>query len=92
MGGKLSYGDFVMQGIDKETEIFHRKSNMAAIFGDKAFKEWVYEALLPELGAERKSRVVQPDFKSFLLSNRLAESFRVRSCILHKIQDLTLRC
>ncbi|MFT6778715.1 MAG: putative transposase, partial [Paraglaciecola sp.] len=50
------YSDFVMQSIDTKTENFHRKGNMAAIFGDKAFKEWVYEALLPELGAERKSR------------------------------------
>jgi putative transposase len=55
------YSDFVMQGIDKDTEMFHRKGNMAAIFGDKAFKKWVYEELFPELGAERKSRIVQPD-------------------------------
>jgi putative transposase len=55
------YSDFVMQGVYEETDTFHPKGNMAAVFGDEAFKEWVDEELLPELAAEGKSRVIQPN-------------------------------
>ena len=79
------YSDFVMQGIDKETEIFHRKGNMAAIFGDKAFKEWVYEALLPELGAERKSRVVQPDLTMQQVTDGVAAYYKTNTKDMLKI-------
>ena len=34
---------------------------MGAIIGDKGFKGWVYEELLPELAAEEKSRLIHPD-------------------------------
>lgn len=41
--GFKGYSHFVMQSVDEETEKFHQKGNMATVFGDKAFKEWVYE-------------------------------------------------
>ena len=34
---------------------------VAGLIGDKGFREWVYETLLPELAAEEKSNVIQPD-------------------------------
>ena len=34
---------------------------MATLIGDKEFREWVYETLLPELAAEDKSNVIQLD-------------------------------
>ena len=37
-----------MQGVDEETDTFPRISNMASVFGDETFKEWVDEELLPE--------------------------------------------
>ena len=55
------YANYVSAGIDEQTAAFYRKGNMASFIGDKGFREWVYEALLPELAAEDKSNVIQPD-------------------------------
>jgi len=71
-----SYSDFVMQGVDERTEKFHRKGNMAAVFGDIAFKEWVYEELLPELDAEGRNRVVQPDLTMQQVTFLLQDKFK----------------
>jgi chromosomal replication initiation ATPase DnaA len=65
--------------------MFHRKGNMAAIFGDKAFKEWVYEALLPELGAERKSRVEQPDLTMQQVTDGVAAYYKTNTKDMLKI-------
>jgi chromosomal replication initiation ATPase DnaA len=55
------YEAYVLAGVDQETADFYRKGNMATLIGDKRFREWVYEELLPELAATAKARVVQPD-------------------------------
>ena len=34
---------------------------MENIIGDKGLREWIYEERLPQLSAEQKSRVIQPD-------------------------------
>jgi len=55
------YRRFVGAGVDENTASFYGKNNYAAIIGDKGFKEWVYDELLPELKIEQKSRLVHPD-------------------------------
>ena len=79
------YNDFVMQGVDEETAKFHRKGNMAGIFGDAAFKEWVYEELLPELTAEGKSRVVQPDLTMQQVTDGVAAYYKTSTKEMRKI-------
>jgi putative transposase len=79
------YRDFVMQGVDEETEKFHRKGNMAAVFGDKAFKQWVYEELLPELAAEDKSRIVQPDLSMQQVAEGVAVYYQTSADDLRKV-------
>ena len=79
------YSDFVMQGVDEETETFQRKGNMAAVFGDAAFKEWVYEELLPELAAEAKSRVVQPDLTMQQVTDGVAAYYKTSTKDMRKI-------
>ena len=79
------YSDFVMQDVDEETEKFHRKGNMAAVFGGKAFKEWVYEELLPELAAEGRSRVVQPDLTMQQVTDGVAAYYKTSSNEMRKI-------
>ncbi|MFT7413052.1 MAG: putative transposase [Paraglaciecola sp.] len=65
--------------------MFHRKGNMAAIFGDKAFKEWVYEAILPELSAERKNWVVQPDLTIQQVTDGVAVYYKTNTKDMLKI-------
>ena len=42
------YRRFVVKGVDENAANFYDKNNYPAIIGDKAFKEWVYDELLPE--------------------------------------------
>jgi hypothetical protein len=56
-----SYRSFVAKGANEDTANFYGKNNYPAIIGDKAFKKWVYDGLLPELALEQKSRLVHPD-------------------------------
>ena len=79
------YQHFVMQGIDEETEKFHGKGNMGAIFGDDDFKEWVYEELLPELEAEGKSRVIQPNLTMELVTDSVAAHYKSSADDIRKI-------
>jgi len=55
------YRDYVMRGVDEQTKRFHAKGNMGTIFGDKTFKLWVFDELMPQLAAEGKSRMIQPN-------------------------------
>jgi putative transposase len=55
------YRRFVAKGVDENTASFYSKDNYAAIIGDKGFKAWIYEELLPELAIEQKSRLIHPD-------------------------------
>jgi putative transposase len=41
------YANYVMAGVDEETAQFYSKGNLTSIIGDKGFREWVYEELLP---------------------------------------------
>ena len=52
------YANYVTQGVDEETAQHYQRGNMAAIIGDKDFKSWVYEELLPELNAEEKGQLI----------------------------------
>lgn len=53
------YSEYVLQGVDKETKELYKKGNITAVIGNVSFKKWVFEALLPDLAAEGKSRVIQ---------------------------------
>jgi putative transposase len=55
------YEQYVLRGVDKTTAEFYRKGNAARIIGDNAFKEWIYEELLPELDVKEKSKALQPE-------------------------------
>ena len=69
------YRNYVMQGVDEETAQFYQKGNLAAIIGNKDFKGWVYEKLLPTLAAEEKSRVIQPDLTMEDITNNVALNY-----------------
>jgi putative transposase len=66
------YRRYVMRGIDEDTKQFHQKGNMGAIFGDDAFKQWVFDELMPQLAAEGKSRVIQPSLSMPLVVQGVA--------------------
>jgi putative transposase len=65
------------QGLDAETTQLYSKGKMASIIGDKGFREWVYEELLPQLAAEEKSRVIQPDLTMGQVISVVANYFSV---------------
>jgi hypothetical protein len=71
------YANYVMAGVDEETTRFYSKGNMASIIGDKGFREWVYEELLPQLAAEQKSRVIQPYLTMGQVISVIANDFAV---------------
>jgi putative transposase len=80
----VHYCDFVMQGVDEATQKFHEKGNMGAIFADDVFKQWVYEALLPGLEAEGKSRVVQPDLSISVVTTAVASHYYTTTQVIRK--------
>jgi len=52
------YEKYIELGVDEQTEKFYQRGNIARIVGDKDFKAWLYDELLPELEAEEKSRLI----------------------------------
>jgi hypothetical protein len=71
------YANYVGAGIDEPTAAFYRKGNMAGLIGDKEFREWVYEALLPKLAAKDKSNVIQPDLTMSQVIAGVADDYEV---------------
>lgn len=69
------YASYVAKGVDEETAQYYQRGNMAAIIGDKDFKFWVHEALLPGLEMEEKSRVIQPDITMKTIVNEIARDW-----------------
>jgi len=80
-----AYAEFVKQGVDDDTAKFYGKGHIAAIFGDKEFQGWVYDELLPELAAEEKSRVIQPNTTLKEMTDLVAKKFQKNSGDLRKI-------
>ena len=54
------YANYVLNGVDEETVRYYQRANTPAIIGDKDFKTWVYDELLPELEAQEKAQVILP--------------------------------
>lgn len=52
------YASYVLRGVDEETAQYYQRGNMSTIIGDKDFKAWVYDELLPELETEEKGQVI----------------------------------
>jgi putative transposase len=71
------YANYVSAGIDEPTAVFCSKGNMASLIGDKEFREWVYEGLLPELATEDKSNVIQPDLTMGQVIAGVADDYEV---------------
>ncbi len=71
------YVNYVAQGVDEETAKFYQKGNLPSIIGDKDFKVWVYEKLLPKLTAEEKSRVIQPNLTMDIITNEVAVNYGI---------------
>jgi putative transposase len=46
-----------------------------SFFSDKAFKEWIYDELLPELALEQKGRLVHPDIDLAEVSRGVARFY-----------------
>ena len=71
------YANYVAAGVDEETMQFYNRGNFAAIIGEKEFKSWVYEELLPELEAEQKARVILPNVSMEAITNGAARTYRM---------------
>ena len=78
------YRDYVMRGVDEDTKQFHEKGNMGAIFGDDMFKQWVFDELMPQLAAEGKSRVIQPNLSMPIVVSGVAAYYNTTSEVLLK--------
>ena len=61
--------------MDENTASLYGKNNYPAIIGDKAFKEWFYDELLPELALEQKGRLVHPDIDLVAVSKGVARFY-----------------
>ena len=79
------YRKFVMLGVDEETAKFHQKGRTGAIFGDEHFKQWVFDELMPQLKAERKSREIQPNLTIEQVVIGIASFYQTST-------DLLLKC
>ena len=73
----VGYANYVGAGVDEQTAQFYCKGNMASLIGDEAFKQWVYEEHLPELDAQSKGRVIEPDLTIAQVINGIASHYQV---------------
>ena len=73
----VGYASYVSAGVDDDTAKFYHRGNTAAIVGDKEFKAWVFEDLLPELDAEEKGRVISPYIPLGTIVNSVASRYKV---------------
>jgi len=55
------YADFVHEGIDPEIQQYYNKRNVASVLGDKAFKSWLHDDVLPEITSEEKAKITHTD-------------------------------
>lgn len=79
------YATYISQGIDEETAQIYNKGNQASIIGDKRFKSWVYEELLPELEAEDKGRILQSNITITDITRAIAELYGTNEKEIRKV-------
>lgn len=71
------YEKYVEQGVDEETAKYYQRGNTVRIVGDKEFKAWVYDDLLPELEAEEKCRFIDPTKSMKTIVQAVSEVYKV---------------
>ncbi|MDH5803443.1 MAG: transposase [Gammaproteobacteria bacterium] len=55
------YENYVASGSDAEILQYYNRGNCATVIGNKEFKEWIYDELLPELEPEKKGKAILQD-------------------------------
>ena len=73
-----AYANYVMQGVDEEILHYYQRGNLPSIVGGKEFRAWVYDDLLPDLEAEEKGSIIQPDISMESIVNRVAREFNTK--------------
>ncbi|MFT4929044.1 MAG: putative transposase [Phenylobacterium sp.] len=55
-----------------------------SIFGDETFKQWIFDELMPQLAAEGKSRVIQPNLSMPIVVEGVAAYYNTTLEVLLK--------
>jgi len=79
------YATYISQGVDEETAQLYNKGNQAAVIGDKNFKSWVYEELLPELESEDRGRILQSNITITDITSAIAEFYGTNEKEIRKV-------
>jgi putative transposase len=70
------YVNYVMQGVDEDILQYYQRSNLPSIVGGKGFRAWVYDELLPDLKAQEKGAIIQPDISMAVIVKGVASHFK----------------
>jgi REP element-mobilizing transposase RayT len=73
-----AYINYVMQGVDDDILRYYQRGNQTSILGEKDFRAWVYDNLLPELEAEEKGPIIQSDISMELIVKGVADWFQTK--------------
>ena len=68
----------VIQGVDEDILRYYQRGNLPSIIGEKDFRAWVYDDLLPELEAEEKGPIIQPAISMGLIVKGVAGCFNTK--------------
>jgi len=79
------YASYVSQGTDEETAQIYTKGNLASVMGDKDFKSWVYDELLPELEVKEKGRILYPNISIKDIATIIAKSYGTTEKEIRKV-------
>ncbi len=79
------YANYVLAGIDEETAQFYNKGNQAAVMGDKAFKSWVSDELLPDLEAGEKLSLLHPTITMRDITAIIAKNYETTEKAICKV-------
>jgi len=79
------YAEYVNHETDEELMTFYNKGNIATVIGDRAFKSWLHEQVLPQIDAEQKARITHSEVSMAHVTSATAKYYKTTSKTLRKL-------
>ena len=70
------YADYIHEGVDPDLLQFYHHGNTATVIGDKEFRSWLHDDVLPDSRAEDKAKITHADRNMAQVTRAVAKFYK----------------
>ena len=70
------YADYIHEGVDPDLLQNYHQGNTATVIGDKEFRSWLHDDVLPDSRAEDKAKITHADRNMAQVTRAVAKFYK----------------